>query len=70
VIEGEIPAGRVHALRHQLPGLTGGEGVLESEFDHWEPSRGPAPSRPRSDLNPLNRQEYLLRVTRATAGRP
>jgi ribosomal protection tetracycline resistance protein len=70
VIEGEIPAGRVHELQQQLPGLTGGEGVLESGFDRWEAARGPAPSRPRSDLNPLNRQEYLLRVTHATGGRP
>ena len=33
VLEGEIPASRVHELQQQLPALTRGEGVLESEFD-------------------------------------
>ena len=44
--------------------LTSGEGVMESSFDHYEPVRGPAPTRPRTDDNPLNREEYLHRVTR------
>ena len=68
VLEGLIPAARVHELQLQLPGLTGGEGVLEAAFDHYEPVAGPLPSRPRSDKNPLNRQEYLLRVA-GRAGR-
>jgi ribosomal protection tetracycline resistance protein len=64
LIEGEIPAARVHELQQQLPGLTRGEGVLECEFDHYQPVRGRPPTRPRSDHNPLNRKEYLLHVTR------
>lgn len=40
-VEGELPAGRVHTLQEQLPGLTRGEGVLESSFDHYEPVRVP-----------------------------
>ena len=60
--EGEIPAARVHDLQQRLPALTRGEGVLESAFDRYEPVRGPAPSRPRTDHNPLDRKEYLLRV--------
>jgi ribosomal protection tetracycline resistance protein len=71
VLEGEIPAARVHDLQQQLPALTRGEGILECEFERWEPARGIAPSRPRSDLNPLNRQEYLLQLARcAVVGRP
>lgn len=62
LIDGEIPAARVHELQQQLPALTRGEGVLESAFDHYQPVRGPAPTRPRSDHNPLDRKEYLLRV--------
>ena len=58
----------VHALRQQIPPLTRGEGVMESSFDHYEPVRGPAPDRPRTDDNPLNREEYLRRVTRRGAG--
>jgi len=64
LVEGEIPAARVHELQQQLPALTRGEGVLESAFDHYQPVRGTVPTRPRSDHNPLNRKEYLLRVRR------
>jgi ribosomal protection tetracycline resistance protein len=64
LLEGEIPAARVHELQQQLPGLTRGEGLLECAFDHYELLRGMIPSRPRSDHNPLNRKEYLLHVVR------
>jgi ribosomal protection tetracycline resistance protein len=62
-IEGDIPAARVHELRQRLPGLTLGEGVLECEFDRYEPVRGKAPARARTDGNPLNREEYILRLS-------
>jgi ribosomal protection tetracycline resistance protein len=64
VLEGVIPAARVHELGRALPGATSGEGTLETAFDHYRPVRGPAPDRPRTDHNPLNRKEYLLRVQR------
>jgi ribosomal protection tetracycline resistance protein len=65
VLEGRIPVARVHGLERQLPGLTRGEGELESAFDHYAPVlRGTVPDRPRTDLNPLDRKEYLLNVTR------
>ena len=63
-LEGDIPVTRVHELRQQIPPLTRGEGVMETSFDRYEPVRGPAPTRPRTDDNPLNREEYLRRVTR------
>jgi ribosomal protection tetracycline resistance protein len=63
-LEGDIPVAHVHGLRQQLPPLTRGEGILESSFDRYEPIRGPVPTRPRTDDNPLNREEYLRRVTR------
>ncbi|MEU1686656.1 translation factor GTPase family protein [Micromonospora sp. NPDC005707] len=69
LVEGEVPAGRVHALDQRLPGLTRGEGTLEAEFDHYRPVRGPAPSRPRWDHDPLHRREYLLAVARRVTGR-
>jgi ribosomal protection tetracycline resistance protein len=37
VLEGMVPAGRVHALEQQVPPLTRGEGVLQCAFDHYEP---------------------------------
>lgn len=65
VLEGAVPAARVHGLEQRLPGLTRGEGELESGFDHYAPVlRGEVPCRPRTDHNPLNRKEYLLNVTR------
>ncbi len=55
----------MHALEQRLPGLTRGEGELESAFAHYEPVvHGTVPRRPRTDHNPLNRREYLLNVTR------
>ncbi|HYN92697.1 MAG TPA: translation factor GTPase family protein [Pilimelia sp.] len=69
VLTGEIPAARVHELQQRLPGLTRGEGVLESAFARYRPVRGTVPHRPRWDHNPLNRKEYLLRVVRRTSGR-
>ncbi len=68
VLDGEIPAAQVHVLRQQLPGLTRGEGVLDSSFERYQPVRGPFPVRPRSDHNPLDRKEYLLAVTRRVSG--
>jgi ribosomal protection tetracycline resistance protein len=63
-LEGDLPAASVHDLRLELPRLTRGEGVLESIFDRYEPTTGAPPTRPRSDHNPLNREEYLLRTAR------
>ncbi|KKK07594.1 translation factor GTPase family protein [Micromonospora sp. HK10] len=69
LVEGEVPAGRVHALEQRLPSLTRGEGSLEAEFDHYRPVRGPVPRRPRWDHDPLNRKEYLLAVARRVTAR-
>ncbi|MDQ8703710.1 TetM/TetW/TetO/TetS family tetracycline resistance ribosomal protection protein [Streptomyces sp. LHD-70] len=64
-VEGDVPAAHVHALEQRLPGLTRGEGVLETSFSHYAPTRTtPPPTRPRTDLDPLDRKEYLLRVAR------
>ncbi|MFE6163080.1 GTP-binding protein [Streptomyces sp. NPDC056486] len=62
VVEGEIPAARVHELEQLLPSLTRGEGELESAFERYRPVRGEAPDRPRTDRNPLCRKEYLREV--------
>ena len=63
-LEGDVPTSRVHDLRQQLPILTRGDGVLESTFDRYESVSGNVPSRRRTGPNPLDRKEYLLRVTR------
>ena len=64
ILTGTIPAARVHALQKLVPGHTHGEGVLETAFDHYRPIRGTMPERPRTDDNPLNRKDYLLRLSR------
>ena len=64
LVEGNIAAANVHQLLLQLPGLTGGEGFLEAEFDHFRPVTGAVPKRERTDNNPLDRKEYLLHVLR------
>jgi ribosomal protection tetracycline resistance protein len=63
-LEGEIPVAFVHKLQQQLLGFARGEGVFEHEFDHYKPISGKKPHRSRTDYNPLNRQEYLIRVRR------
>jgi ribosomal protection tetracycline resistance protein len=68
LVEGVVPAGAVHELHQLLPSWTRGEGVLESEFDHYQPVTGPVPSRARTDHNPLDRKEYLLQVQRRVLG--
>jgi ribosomal protection tetracycline resistance protein len=64
VVEAVVPATRLQELRRELPGLTGGEGVLESEFAGYEPVAGEPPARRRTRPNPLNREEYLLLLAR------
>ncbi len=44
-IQARLVASRLHELQHQLPDLTGGEGVLESEVDGYQPVVGDPPVR-------------------------
>jgi ribosomal protection tetracycline resistance protein len=64
VLKATLPASRVQELRRQLPGLTGGEGVLDAEFAGYEPVAGEPPTRKRLTPDPRNLQEYLTQVGR------
>jgi ribosomal protection tetracycline resistance protein len=64
VVEMLLPAARAQDLRRQLPGLSGGEGDVETSFGGHEPVRGAPPTRQRTMLNPLDRNTYLARVVR------
>ena len=44
VILATLPSAKVRSLQAQLPGLTGGEGVLETRFGGYRPVRGRVPS--------------------------
>lgn len=46
-IEARLVAARLHDLQHQLPDLTGGEGILEYHFDGYQPVDGRPPRRAR-----------------------
>jgi ribosomal protection tetracycline resistance protein len=63
-IDAVLPAARVHDLQRQLPGLTRGEGVLESSFEGYEPMSSTAPTRQRTTPNPLNLGEYTMHLAR------
>jgi len=67
-IETILPAARAQDLERQLPGLTGGEGVLESTFAGYQPVSGDQPTRRRTTANPLNRAEYMLHLARRATG--
>jgi ribosomal protection tetracycline resistance protein len=67
MIETVLPAARAQDLLRQLPALTGGEGVLESDFAGYQAVSGPAPLGRRTTANPLNREEYLLHLARRGA---
>ena len=59
-VEARMPADRSRDLQGQLPGLTGGEGNVESIFDGYRPIRG-KPTRPgrapsRRARSPRNRR--------------
>jgi ribosomal protection tetracycline resistance protein len=45
VVTAMLPSAQVRSLQEQLPGLTGGEGVLDSTFGGYEPIRGGFPTR-------------------------
>jgi ribosomal protection tetracycline resistance protein len=64
VVEATLPASRVQELRRQLPGLTAGEGVLDSEFAGYQPVTGEPPVRKRTTPDPRSLEEYLARVGR------
>jgi ribosomal protection tetracycline resistance protein len=38
-----LPSSQVRTLQEQLPGLTGGEGVLDASFGGYEPIHGSHP---------------------------
>ncbi len=61
-LEGTIPAAKVRELQLILPGLTRGEGFLDTVFSHYDPVIGDYPTRRRTDKNPLNRKMYLRLV--------
>jgi ribosomal protection tetracycline resistance protein len=63
-IKAVLPAAQADELQRQLPGLTGGEGVLEFSFAGYQPVSGDQPTRRRTMPNPLNFNEYMMHLNR------
>ena len=51
-IRGRIPVASVHELQAMMPGLTGGEGLMETELGGYEPVIGDPPKRRRHLYQP------------------
>jgi len=55
-----VQSGRVHEVQARIPGLTGGEGIVETSFAGFHPvTADPPPTRRRTRPNPFNRMQYL-----------
>ena len=63
-IEAVMPVGRVRGLQHQLPGLSMGEGILETRFGGYQPIGSDPPRRERSTPSPLDRDAWLASLAR------
>ena len=59
-----LPVARVRSLQHQLPGLTMGEGILESRPGGYRPIGENPPTRPRSTPSPLERDAWLASIAK------
>jgi ribosomal protection tetracycline resistance protein len=67
-IETVLSAARAQEFQRELPGLSRGEGVLESRFEGYEPVSGDQPTRRRTTANPLNLEEYVMHLARRATG--
>ena len=65
-VEAHLAAALVDDVRRALPGVTGGEGVLESRFAGYQPVTGTPPMRPRTTPNPFDREDHPRRLARRT----
>jgi ribosomal protection tetracycline resistance protein len=63
IVTGTIPAATIHDFENRLPGISGGNGIISSEFSGYQPVTGAPPTRDRTDFNPLDRKYYLAQVS-------
>jgi ribosomal protection tetracycline resistance protein len=59
-----LPVARVRTLQHQLPGLSMGEGILETRPGGYQPVGEHPPTRQRSSPSPLDRDAWLASLSR------
>jgi ribosomal protection tetracycline resistance protein len=63
-VDAVMPVARVRSLQHQLPGLSMGEGILETRFGGYQPIGENPPKRPRSGPSPLDRDAWLASLAK------
>jgi ribosomal protection tetracycline resistance protein len=61
---GVLPVDLVRALQHQLPGLSMGEGIMETRPGGYQPIGEHPPRRPRSTPSPLDRDAWLASLAK------
>ena len=59
-----LPVARVRTLQHQLPGLSMGEGILETRPGGYQPVGEHPPTRRRSSPSPLARDAWLASLAK------
>jgi len=63
-VEAVLPVARVRSMQNQLPGLSMGEGILETRFGGYQPIGNDPPRRPRSGPSPLERDAWLASLAK------
>ena len=58
-----MPVARVRTLQHQLPGLSMGEGILETRPGGYQPVGENPPVRPRTRPSPIDRDAWLASLS-------
>ena len=59
-----LPVARVRQLQNQLPGLSMGEGILETRFGGYQPIGMTSRARPRTSPSPLDRDAWLASLAK------
>jgi ribosomal protection tetracycline resistance protein len=59
-----LPVGQVRSLQARLPGLSMGEGILESRLDGYQPIGDDPPTRERTGPSPLDRDAWLASLSK------
>jgi len=63
-VDAVLPVARVRQLQNRLPGLSMGEGILETRFGGYQPIGTDPPRRPRSTPSPLDRDAWLASLAK------
>ena len=62
-VDAVMPLAMVRSLQHQLPGLSMGEGILETRPGGYQPIGDGPPTRQRSGPSPLDRDAWLASLS-------